>query len=132
LSLTLSDDARALLEAPNIAWLVTLNRDGSPQSTPVWVDYDGRHVLVNTAEGRQKPRNLRRDPRVAVCVIDPANPYRWVSISGRVASMEREGADAHIDKLAKKYLGRESYPMRRGGETRVIIRIEPERVLGIR
>jgi len=124
----LPDDARELLEAPNIAHLTTLMPDGSPQVTPVWVDYDGRYVLVNTAEGRQKPRNVRRDPRVALSLTDRENPYVWAMIRGRAVELTHEGADDHIDRLAKKYLGEDRYPFRQAGEQRVIVKIEPLRV----
>ena len=125
---SLPDDVRALLEAPNIAHLTTLMPDGSPQVTPVWVDYDGRYVLVNTAEGRQKPRNVRRDPRVALSLTDRENPYVWAMIRGRAVELTHEGADDHIDRLAKKYLGEDRYPFRQAGEQRVIVKIEPLRV----
>lgn len=128
----LSESARALLEGPNFAHLATLMPDGSPQVTPVWVDVDadGTHVLVNTAEGRVKPRNVRRDPRVALSVANQENPYQMVSIRGRVVEITHEGADAHIDKMAKKYLGQDTYPFRRPGERRVILKIAPEQVAG--
>ncbi len=125
---SLSDGVRKLLESPNFAHLATVMPDGSPQVTPVWVDYDGSHVLVNTAEGRQKPRNLRRDPRVALSVVDQGNAYAWVAIRGRVVELTHENADEHIDRLSKKYLGRDSYPARKAGEQRVIVKIEPEHV----
>lgn len=126
----LTEKAKALLSAPNIGSLATLMADGSPHLTPVWIDYEDDHVLVNTAEGRQKLVNVRRDPRVAVSVFDADNPYEMVAIRGRVVETTHEGADEHIDKLAKKYLGRERYPFRRQGEQRVIIKIEPEHVMG--
>jgi len=125
----LNQPAIDLLNQPVIASFVTLNPDGSPQITPVWVDYDGKHVLVNTAEGRKKPRNLHADPRVALQVVDPANPWGVLAFQGKVVAIDREGADAHIDKLAKKYMGKESYPFRNRAEQRVIIRIEPVRIL---
>ncbi len=124
----LSKAAKELLSQPYLGHLVTLNTDGSPQITPVWVDVEGDQVLVNTAEGRKKPRNLKNDPRVALSIVDPNDGYRVLSLTGRVASMEHEGADAHIDKMAKKYLGKDSYPFRQPGEQRVILRIEPERI----
>ncbi|MGZ6971717.1 MAG: pyridoxamine 5'-phosphate oxidase family protein, partial [Thermoanaerobaculia bacterium] len=95
-----------------------------------WIDYADGHVLVNTAEGRQKLKNIRHDPRIALDVVDRENVYEVVALVGRVVEVTAEGADAHIDKLAKKYLGRDRYPYRQPGEQRVIIRIEPERVLG--
>lgn len=126
----LSEKAKRLISAPNIGNLATLMADGSPHLTPVWIDYEDNRVLVNTAEGRQKVVNVRRDPRVAVSVFSFENPYEMVSIQGRVVETTHEGADQHIDKMAKKYLGQERYPFRRPGEQRVIIRIEPERVVG--
>ena len=108
--------------------LATLNADGSPQVTPVWVDFDGTHLLINTARGRVKARNLAREPRVAISISDPENPYRYLGIQGRVVEMTETGGDAHIDKMAKKYLGKDSYPFRAPGEVRVIARISPEKV----
>ena len=124
----LSEGVRRLLEGPNFAHLATLMADGSPQVTPVWVDHDGSHVLVNTAEGRVKTRNVRRDPRVAVSIYSQQNPYSMATIRGRVVGTTHEGADAHIDKMAKKYLGQDRYPFRAPGEQRVILKIEPLRV----
>ena len=114
------------------AHLATLGPDGAPQVTPVWVDYDGTHVRFNTARGRVKERNLRRDPRVTLALQDPDNPYRYVQVRGRVAEMTEKGADAHIDALAKKYLGQDRYPYRKADEVRVIVSILPEKVQGIR
>ena len=126
---SLSDASKKLLEQPFICNFVTLLADGSPQITPVWVDHDGRNILINTSEGRQKTKDVERDPRVALDVVDPQNPYNVISLRGRVVAREHEGADAHIDKLAKKYLGKDQYPFRQPGEQRVILRIEPERIL---
>jgi PPOX class probable F420-dependent enzyme len=127
----LSEKAKRLILAPNIGNIATLMADGSPHLTPVWIDCDDNRVLVNTAEGRQKLVNVRRDPRVAVSVFSFENPYEMVSIQGRVVETTQEGADQHIDKMAKKYLGQEKYPFRRPGEQRVIIKIEPEHIVGI-
>jgi PPOX class probable F420-dependent enzyme len=102
--------------------------DGSPQVTPVWVDRDGDTILVNTAKGRQKDKNVQRDPRVSVTLIDPDNPYRYVEIRGRVVEATDKGAKDHIDKMAKKYLGVEKYPYAQPGEQRLLLRIRPERV----
>jgi len=110
------------------AHLVTLMPGGQPQVTPVWVDYDGRYVVINTAEGRQKDKNLQRDPRVAFSMLDPDNPYRYLEVRGRVAERSSNGADQHIDAMAKKYLGKEKYPFRRPNEVRVLYKIEPEHV----
>jgi len=110
------------------AQLATLNADGSPQVTPVWVDFDGAHVLINTAKGRVKANNLAREPRVAIALSDPDNPYRYLGIQGKVVEMTEEGGDAHIDKMAKKYLGKDSYPYRTPGEVRIIVKIAPDKV----
>ena len=115
-----------LFQKKVFAELATLMPDGSPQVSPVWVDYDGRHILINSAKGRVKDKNMRRDPRVGLDLIDPENPYRHLSIRGRVVDITEEGASAHIDKLAKKYLDQDKYdgvP----GELRVVYRIQPER-----
>ena len=100
--------------------------DGRPQVTPVWVDFDGEHVIFNSAKGRQKDRNVRRDPRVSLALIDPENPYRYLEIRGRVVEITEDGASAHIDKMAKKYLGVDKYPYGQPGEVRVIYKVQPE------
>jgi PPOX class probable F420-dependent enzyme len=117
---------RDLFNKRAFASLATNMPDGHPQVTPVWVDLDGDHVIVNSAKGRQKDRNLRRDPRVSLAIIDPENPYRYLEIRGRVSEITEDGADAHIDKMAKKYLGVDKYPYRQPGEVRVMYRIQPE------
>jgi PPOX class probable F420-dependent enzyme len=109
------------------AQLATLMPDGSPHVSPVWFEYDGKNIVINSAKGRVKDKNMRRDPRVGLDIVDPENPYRHLSIRGRVVEITENGSDAHIDKLAKNYLGVDSYPNRRAGEVRVIYRIEPER-----
>ncbi len=106
--------------------LATIQPDGSAQVTPVWCDFDGKHLVFNSARGRRKDRNIRRDPRVTLTLIDPDNPYRYLEVRGRVVEITEKGADAHIDALAKKYLGVETYPYRQAGEVRVIYRIQPE------
>jgi len=113
---------------PAFAQLATVNADGTPQVTPVWVDYDGTNLLVNTARGRVKTKNLERNPRVALAISDPENPYRYVGIQGRFVEMTEKGGDAHIDKMAKKYLNKDSYPFRQPGEVRVIVKIAPDKV----
>ena len=115
-----------LLQKKAFAQLATLMPDGSPHVAPVWCDYDGHNILVNTAKGRVKDRNMRRDPRVGLDILDPDNPYRHLSIRGRVVDMTEKGADAHIDKMAQKYIGQDRYPNRSPGEVRVLCRIEPE------
>jgi PPOX class probable F420-dependent enzyme len=109
------------------AHLATLMKDGSPQVTPVWVDYDGKHVRVNSALGRVKDKNLRRDPHVALAIQDPDNPYRYLEVRGKVVDITQKGADEHIDSLAQKYLGQAKYPGRKPGEVRVLYKIEPQK-----
>lgn len=116
-----------LAENPFVGVVTDLREDGSPHSTVVWVDVDDGKVSFNTARGRAKPSNLERDPRASLLVVDPSNPYRWVSVTGR-AEVTEEGADAQIDKLAKKYLGKDEYPWRKPEEQRLKVLIEPERV----
>ena len=120
-----------LFKKKAFANLATLMPDGQPQVTPVWVDFDGRYVLINTAEGRQKDKNLKRDGRVALAIMDPDNPYRYLEVRGRVTEHTRDGADAHIDAMAKKYLGKDKYPFRRPDEVRVIFKIQPEHTSSI-
>ena len=112
-------------------YIATINRDGTPQVTPVWVDTDGKFVLVNTALGRVKQRNVKRNPNVALALYDQNNPYDFVQIRGRVVEqISGKVAEDHIDKLAKKYRGVDKYPSRRPGEQRVILKIDPVRVSG--
>ena len=117
---------RDLFDKQAFGNLGTLMPDGSPQVTPVWVDYDGKYVIVNTARGRQKDKNLRRDGRVSLAILDPQNPYRYLEIRGRVAEVTEKGAAEHIDKMAKKYLGKDKYPFSQPGEVRVMFKIEPQ------
>ncbi len=124
----MSEGVRKLFEEANFGHLATVMPDGSPQVTPVWVDYDGTHILVNTAEGRQKPRNIRRDPRVAIDVVRQGSEYAFAQVRGRVVEITTEGAEEHIDRLAKKYLGRDKYPFRQASERRIILKIAPEHV----
>jgi PPOX class probable F420-dependent enzyme len=115
-----------LTQKKAFAQLATLMPDGTPHVSPVWFEYDGKHIVINTAKGRVKDRNMRRDPRVGVDIPDPDNPYRHLSLRGRVVDITEKGGDDHIDKLAMKYLGQEKYPYRQAGEVRVIYKIEPE------
>ena len=117
---------RDLFEKKAFASLGTLMPDGSPQVTPVWVDLDGDHIIFNSAKGRQKDRNVRRDPHVALAIVDPDNPYRYLEIRGRVTEITEDGADESINKLAKKYLGVDKYPYGQPGEVRVLYKIKPE------
>ncbi|HVZ61382.1 MAG TPA: PPOX class F420-dependent oxidoreductase [Terriglobales bacterium] len=111
--------------------LATLMPDGRPQVTPVWIEYDGKHLVVNSALGRQKDKNLRREPRVSLAISDPDNPYRYVEVRGKVVEVTQEGAEEHIDRMAKKYLGQDRYPYRAADEKRVIYRIAPEHAHGM-
>jgi PPOX class probable F420-dependent enzyme len=117
-----------LFEKKAFGSLATIMKDGTPQVTPVWCDFDGTHVRFNSALGRVKDKNIRRNPSVAISIQDPDNPYRYVAVKGRVDVITQEGADDHIDSLAKKYLGQDKYPYRRPEEVRVIYKILPERV----
>jgi PPOX class probable F420-dependent enzyme len=128
MTVTIPEKFRDLLAKKAFAHLGTIMPDGSPQVTPVWFDFDGTHVRVNSAKGRVKDKNMRRNGRVALAIQDPENPYRYLALRGRVEEITEAGADAHIDSLAKKYLGQDRYPHRRAGEVRVIYRIRPERV----
>jgi PPOX class probable F420-dependent enzyme len=114
-----------LFEKKAFANLATLMPDGSPQVTPVWVDFDGARIIVNSARGRQKDRNMKRNPSVALALSEPRNPYRYLEVRGRVVEITEEGASEHIDKMAKKYLGVDKYPNRAPGEVRVLYKIEP-------
>ena len=120
-----------LFNRPAFADLATIMADGSPQVSPVWIDYDGTHLWINSAKGRVKDRNMRRDGRVALSILDPDNPYRRLQIRGRVVEITEEGADALIDKLAFKYLGEAKYPYRNASEVRVSYKIEPTHVSGM-
>jgi len=118
---------RDLFERPTFGSLATVMPDGTPQVTPVWLGYDGTNVIINTAKGRVKDRNMRANPNVAIAVMDPDNPYRYLEVRGKVVQITEEGADAHIDAQAKKYLGQEKYPFRQPGEVRVLFKVEPSR-----
>ena len=124
---TLTDRQAQLLLDKNFGSLATLKADGSPQVTPVWVDWDGEYVIVNTLLSRSKPHQVERDARVEIAVASSENPYQHVRISGR-AELTTEGAEEHIDKLSRKYVGEDSYPWRAPGDERILIRFKPERV----
>lgn len=127
----LTEKQVALLKEPHLAQFVTLRKDGSPHIAPVWVDTDGTHVIVNTAEGRVKVRNIRRDPRVAVAVYDPNNNYsRVLNIEGRVVEITKKAAEDHIDAMHMKYRGSPRYPAHDPAHPRLIVKILPERVHG--
>jgi PPOX class probable F420-dependent enzyme len=128
MSQIIPDTHKDLLEKAAFGSLGTLMKDGQPQVTPVWVDYDGKYVRINSAKGRVKDINMRRDPRVSISLQDPANPYRYLEIRGNVFEITENGADDHINKLSKKYLGNPVYPFRKPGEVRVTYKIEPQKV----
>jgi PPOX class probable F420-dependent enzyme len=117
-----------LTQKKAFANLATVGADGAPQITPVWFEWDGTHLRFNTVKGRVKDKNLRRSPKVALAIMDPDNPYRYLQIRGRVVDTTESGADAHIDSLAKKYMGVDKYPHRKPGEVRVIYKVAPDRV----
>jgi PPOX class probable F420-dependent enzyme len=125
---TLDGKARELLEGANFCHMVTLGKSGRPLINPIWVHADGDHVIVNSAEGRTWPENLRRDPRATLCVANQENPYEYVTVWGRVVEDTHEGADENINFLSKKYLDKDEYPFRGPGEQRILFRIEPEKV----
>lgn len=124
---TIPDSFKDLLQKKAFAHLATVMPDGRPQVTPVWFDVDGGLIRVNSARGRVKDRNMRRNAKVALSILDPDNPYRYLGILGDVVEVTEQGADAHIDALAHKYIGQD-YPFRQPGEARVIYKIRPERV----
>jgi len=128
MSAVIPDKYVDLFEKQAFGNLGTLMPDGSPQVTPVWVDYDGTYVRVNSAKGRVKDKNMRRDARVSIALQDPANPYRYLEVRGKVVEITEQGADDHINKLSRKYLGNPVYPFRKPGEVRVTYKIEPQKV----
>src|SRR6185436_14387240 len=121
---------RDLFEKRAFANLATIRPDGSPHVSPVWIDFDGTCVRYNSAKGRAKVQQVDRDPRVAMSIVDPDNPYRYLEIGGRVVESTESGADAHIDALARKYLGKDTYPFRQPGEVRILFKVLPTRVHG--
>ena len=127
----LNERQQQLITEPNLAHVVTLMKDGAPQSTPVWVDYADGYVLINTADTRQKARNLQRDPRIALSVVDRNRLGNYVEVRGRVVEMTREGADEHYAFLARKYFGPDAKPRLTPGEQRIIVKIEPSYVGGM-
>lgn len=125
---TVPEQFKDLFSKVAFAHLATVMPDGRPQVTPVWFDYDGSHIRVNSAKGRVKDKNMRRNKKVALSIQDPDNAYRYLAVQGEIDQITEEGADAHIDQLAKKYLGKDKYPFRGPGEVRVIYKIRPDKV----
>ncbi len=125
---TIPESFMDLFQKKAFAHLATLMPDGSPQVTPVWVDHDGTHVIINSARGRQKDRNMQRNAHVALAIADPDNPYRYLAIRGIVDEITRQGADAHIDKMAKKYTGQDKYVRGSPDEVRLLYKIRPIKI----
>jgi PPOX class probable F420-dependent enzyme len=123
----LTDKQKQFLEQPFVGTATTLREDGSPHATIVWVDLEDGVVSFNTATGRAKPKHLEKDPRASILVVDPSDTYKWVAVDGP-AELTTDGADAQIDKLAKKYLGKDEYPWRNPEEQRLKVRITPEHI----
>jgi PPOX class probable F420-dependent enzyme len=125
----LTDAQRKLLEDKNFAYIAAVDENGAPQVTPVWIEYDGTHVVFNTEEKRAKVKHLSKDPRVAICVSNGQNPYNYIEIRGKVTEITKEGADEMIHRLSHKYLGKD-YPFTKPGDVRVVVKVTPEKVLG--
>jgi PPOX class probable F420-dependent enzyme len=130
MAMKITDEQRAFLTGKNFASIATLNQDGSPQVSPVWIDVEGDTVIVNSEQKRLKVRNLQRDPRVAISVPKSENPYEYIEIRGVVKEITPEGGFEGIDRLAEKYLGVEEYPNNLPDDVRVVIKIEPTRIVG--
>src|ERR671911_1667411 len=124
-------DIQRLFQGRNLAFVSTLSKDGSPHITPVWADMEGDLILVNTFENSAKSKNITKDPRIAISIVENNNPYNMVSIKGRVIEQTTEGADEHLKKLAKRYLGIGKYYYREPNRKRVILKIKPEKVMGL-
>jgi PPOX class probable F420-dependent enzyme len=130
MALQLTDDQKRLINEKNFAHIATINKDGSPQVSPVWIDFDGTHVIINSEDKRLKVRNIKRDGRVSLSIQDGANPYHYIEIRGKVVEVTPKGGNEGIDALAKKYMGLDKYPMHKDGDVRVVIKILPEHVAG--
>lgn len=126
---SLSEGALKLLGEPVIAVLATVDSKGRPQQTPVWIDVDEGNLLVNTLKGRQKTANMRHSTNVGICIVDPKDPFRVLSVQGTVVEITESDADDHIDRLTVKYMGIDKHPFRHEGDVRVKVYIRPDRVL---
>jgi PPOX class probable F420-dependent enzyme len=129
-ALRLEDKHKALINAKNFAHIATINKDGTPQNSPVWVEMDGEDILINSEKGRVKVRNVKRNPHVSLSIMNMENPYQYMQVCGRVTEVTERGGQEGIDRLAKKYLGEDKYPWNGPDDVRVSIRIEPERISG--
>jgi PPOX class probable F420-dependent enzyme len=125
------EDVSKLFEGRNLAFISTLSKDGSPHITPVWADIENDIIMINTSEAAAKNKHIARDPRVAISIVEQYNPYNMVSIKGKVIEQTTEGAEEHLKKLAKKYLGVGKYYYRRPRHKRVILKIRPEKIMGL-
>jgi PPOX class probable F420-dependent enzyme len=125
---SIPDSHRDILEAPqSFAHVATIGPDGAPQNNPVWFDWDGQHIRFSQTTKRQKYRNVKREPRVAISVLDPSNAYRYIEVRGKVVRLDPDPDFAFIDKMAKKYIGQDKYPWHQPGDERVVVVVEPER-----
>jgi PPOX class probable F420-dependent enzyme len=124
----MNDKAVKLFEGSNLVFIATIMKNGSPQLSPVWANYENGHICVNTAEGRLKHKNVLRDPRVAISVVDKTNPLNMTAIQGKVVEIIPDYEYQHANKLTKKYMGKDYYPFRQPGEKRIILKIIPEKV----
>lgn len=131
MAMKLSDKAKALIDSKAFAHVATINKDGSPQVSPVWVERDGDTVIINSEQKRLKVRNLKRDPHVSLSIQDTTNPYSYVEIRGKVLEVTTEGGFEGIDRLGKKYMGVDKYPGNSPGDVRVQVKIEPLREAGM-
>ena len=128
ISREIDDSVKQILTGKNFAFVATLMKDGTPQITPTWIDFDGKSILINTAEGRIKQKNVLRNPSVAISIVDQNNPYIMLTIRGKVSEQTTIGADDHMDKLANRYLGVDKYPFPSQNEKRVILKVQPDNV----
>jgi PPOX class probable F420-dependent enzyme len=131
MAFTLNDTHKKLITDRNFGHIATINEDGSPQVSPVWIELDGNHLIVNSEQKRRKVRNIKRDARVAVSIQNAENPYQYIEIRGRAVEVTDKGGFEGIDRLSVKYGGPAKYPGNQPGDVRVVIRIEPEHVTGM-
>ena len=127
---TIPTEFNDLLESNAMANIATIGPKGEPQNNPVWFDWDGSHILFSQTKGRQKFHNLQREPRIAVSILDPQNPYRYLEVRGKVVRIDEDANNAFINKMAKKYINQDTYPWHQPGDERVVIVVEPEKVPG--
>lgn len=130
MAVTVPAEFKDLLESNALANIATIGPKGEPQNNPVWFDWDGSHIMFSQTKGRQKFHNLQREPRVAVSIVDPANPYRYLEVRGKVVRIDEDPENKFIDKMAKKYINQDTYPFHQPGDERVVIVVEPEKIPG--